>query len=84
MKAKEVIDMTEELRIVVDFDEYFSPVGEAAGLLAGVCGLMAINPLIFPINVDKWPDLPDELFLDQWDAFFMVKLSFCIGFSKLF
>lgn len=64
--------MPNALRIIVDFDEFHSPIGEAAGLLAGVCGLIATNSVFFPIGFDKWSNMPGSYFDEQWITFFLV------------
>lgn len=73
MKVKDVENLPDALQIIVEFDEYFSPVGEAAGLLAGVCGLLATNSLFFPISFEKWSDMPKSFLDDQWNLVFKVK-----------
>ncbi|XP_058787441.1 uncharacterized protein LOC131661819 isoform X2 [Vicia villosa] len=73
---KDVNDMPNNLRIIVEFDEFHSPIGEAAGLLAGVCGLLATNSLFFPIGFDKWSDMPEEYFDEQWKNLFEPRFCF--------
>lgn len=75
VKVKDVHDLAAGIRIVVEFDEYFAPVGEAAGLLAGVCGQSATNSILFPISFEKWSDMPDAFFEKEWKSLYMVKHS---------
>ncbi|XP_058758963.1 uncharacterized protein LOC131632196 isoform X1 [Vicia villosa] len=76
MISKDVKDMSNTLRIIVDFDEFHSPIGEAAGLLAGVCGLIATNSVFFPIGFDKWSNMPGSYFDEQWITFFLPRFCF--------
>ncbi|CAL5201001.1 unnamed protein product [Lathyrus oleraceus] len=76
LNSKDVKDMPNALRIIVDFDEFHSPIGEAAGLLAGVCGLIATNSVFFPIGFDKWSNMPGSYFDEQWITFFLPRFCF--------
>lgn len=67
LKVKDVFNLSNELRIVVDFDEHFSPIGEAAGLLAGVCGQLAIDTVAFPISFTKWSEMPESFLNHSFD-----------------
>lgn len=64
--------MPNNLCIIVEFDEFHSPIGEASDLLAGVCGLIATNSLFFPIGFDKWSDMTKDYFDEQWKSLFEV------------
>ncbi|KAK7290598.1 hypothetical protein RIF29_05134 [Crotalaria pallida] len=68
VKVKDIHNLPPGTRVIVEFDDYFSPIGEAAGLLAGVCGQLATNTTLFPISFDKWPDMPDGYFDSQWNV----------------
>ncbi|QHN77242.1 uncharacterized protein DS421_19g650960 [Arachis hypogaea] len=48
------IDAIEGLHIVVNFDKLHATIGEAIGLLTGVCGQLATDCVAFPINFEKW------------------------------
>ncbi|XP_070057366.1 uncharacterized protein [Nicotiana tomentosiformis] len=54
IKVNEVNNLPIGDRIIVDFDIYDAAYGEAQGLLAGYCGLLAIDGNFFPINFDRW------------------------------
>ncbi|XP_059289354.1 uncharacterized protein LOC132042860 isoform X2 [Lycium ferocissimum] len=54
VKANEVNNLPTGERIIVNFDYYGAAYGEAQGLLAGYCGLLAIDGNLFPINFDRW------------------------------
>lgn len=54
VKASEVNNLPVEERIIVDFDNYGAAYGEAQGLLARYCGLLAIDGNLFPINFYRW------------------------------
>ena len=53
MKVKDAHNLPNRLRVVVNYDDNFQPIGEASGLLAGVCGQLAINHVLFPISFEK-------------------------------
>ncbi|XP_019251345.1 PREDICTED: uncharacterized protein LOC109230285 [Nicotiana attenuata] len=63
LKTREALSLPQGERVVVEFDGK-DPIGEAQGLLAGVCGLLATDCTIFPIGFDKWPDMPKSYFND--------------------
>jgi hypothetical protein len=71
--VKDINNLPDGLRVIVDFDDQHSPIGEAAGLLSGVCGLLAIHSPFFPISLDKWSDMPADYFETQWKDLFVVK-----------
>ncbi|XP_050915703.1 uncharacterized protein LOC127130781 [Lathyrus oleraceus] len=62
--------------IIVEFDEFHSPIGETASLLAGVCGLVATNSLFFPQGFDKWSDMLGDYFDEQWKTLFEPRFCF--------
>ncbi|XP_020967490.1 uncharacterized protein LOC107615364 [Arachis ipaensis] len=51
---KDVHNFPEGLHIVVNFDKLHATIGEAIGLLTGVCGQLATDCVAFPINFEKW------------------------------
>ncbi|RYR08920.1 hypothetical protein Ahy_B05g076806 [Arachis hypogaea] len=71
--AKDVHNLPEGLRIVVTFDKHHAAIGEAAGLLAGVCGQLATDCVAFPISFEKWSDIPKSFFENQWNIFFLTE-----------
>ncbi|KAM3264482.1 hypothetical protein P3L10_001476 [Capsicum annuum] len=74
VKAKEVLNLTGEERIVVKFDIYDEPFGEARNLLSRFWGILACDWSLFPINFEKWSNLPVTYFnrvfdhIIKWDA----------------
>jgi len=40
--------------VVVNYDDKYQPIREASGLLAGVCGQLATNNILFPISFERW------------------------------
>ncbi|RYQ90622.1 hypothetical protein Ahy_B09g096672 isoform A [Arachis hypogaea] len=75
--AKDVHNLPEGLCIVVNFYKHHAAIGEAAGLLAGVCGQLATDCVAFPISFEKWSDIPlskteiinnapEDIAPDQW------------------
>ncbi|RYR09883.1 hypothetical protein Ahy_B05g078310 [Arachis hypogaea] len=71
--VKDVHNLPEGLRIVVTFDKHHAAIGEAAGLLAGVCGQLATDCVAFPISFEKWSDIPKSFFENQWNIFFLTE-----------
>lgn len=57
--------MSNNLRIIVEFDEFHSHIGEAVDLIVGVCGLVTMNSLYFPIGFNKWSDMLEDYFDEQ-------------------
>ncbi|KAM3341042.1 hypothetical protein P3S68_028677 [Capsicum galapagoense] len=62
VKAKQVLNLTSEKRIVVKFDVYDEPFGEARSLVLRFCGILACDCSLFPINFEKWSSLPMTYF----------------------
>ncbi|RYR09005.1 hypothetical protein Ahy_B05g076962 [Arachis hypogaea] len=58
--VKDVHNLPEGLRIVVTFDKHHAAIGEAVGLLAGVCGQLATDCVAFPISFEKWLDFASK------------------------
>ncbi|KAM3246896.1 hypothetical protein P3L10_008663 [Capsicum annuum] len=67
VKAKEVLNLTGEERIVVKFDIYDEPFGEAHSLLSRFCGILACDSSLFPINFEKCLSLPVTYFNHVFD-----------------
>lgn len=78
LTVKGIHDLADGLRVVVEFDDCFEPIGEAAGLLSGVCGQSAYDTTSFPISYEKWSDMSDAFFNKEWNSFYMVTpVYFC-------
>ncbi|KAF3667873.1 hypothetical protein FXO37_09814 [Capsicum annuum] len=56
-----------EERIMVKFDIYDEPFGEARNLLLGFCGILACDCSLFAINFEKWSNLPVTFFNRVFD-----------------
>ncbi|XLS75459.1 hypothetical protein HN51_032324 [Arachis hypogaea] len=54
IKVKDVCNLPRGDRVIVEVDEEGAAYGEAQGLLAGHCGILATNVRIFPISFEKW------------------------------
>lgn len=67
MKVKEVLNLSGEDRIVVNFDYLDCPFGEAQPLLSGFCGILAADSSLFPMHFDKWPNMPMSYFDSVFD-----------------
>ncbi|XP_060210988.1 uncharacterized protein LOC132638007 [Lycium barbarum] len=72
VKKTDVFNLSNGDRIVVDFDDLDSPIGEGQGILAGFCGILAKDSSIFPIHFEKWSDLPAAYFNNCFDQFIKV------------
>ena len=62
VKVKEVLNLSGEDRIVVNFDYLDCPFGEAQPLLSSFCGILAADSSLFPMHFDKWPNMPMSYF----------------------
>ncbi|RYR49326.1 hypothetical protein Ahy_A07g035785 [Arachis hypogaea] len=84
--VKDVHNLPEGLRIVVNFDRQHAAIGEAAGLLARICGQLATDCVAFSISFDKWSDIPESSFENQWNIFFQARFCFkvCDSLAKRF
>lgn len=67
MKAKEVLNLSGEERIVVNFDYLDEPFGDARSLLSRFCGILACDCSLFPINFDSWSSVPMFYFNHVFD-----------------
>ncbi|XLS84372.1 hypothetical protein HN51_034538 [Arachis hypogaea] len=54
IKVKDVCNLLRGDSVIVEVDEEGAIYGEAQGLLAGYCGILATNARIFPISFEKW------------------------------
>ncbi|KAK6796487.1 hypothetical protein RDI58_004188 [Solanum bulbocastanum] len=61
-KVKEVLNLSGEDRIVVDFDYLDSPFGEAQPFLSDFCGILAADSSLFPMHFERWPNMPISYF----------------------
>lgn len=66
LKATELLTLDVGLRVVVEFDDLKTAIGEVQGLLAWLYGNLASDSSIFPISFEKWSNMPDSYF----DAYF--------------
>ncbi|XP_059275438.1 uncharacterized protein LOC132029998 isoform X2 [Lycium ferocissimum] len=80
LKKTDVFNLSNGERIVVDFDDLDSPIGEGQGILAGFCGILARDSSIFPVHFEKWSDLPAAYFNNCFDQF--IKPRFCFRTSE--
>jgi len=60
VKVRDTHNLSNGLRVVVNYDDNFQPIGEASSLLAGVCRQVAANNVLFSISFEKWLTLPDN------------------------
>nr|XP_033508157.1 uncharacterized protein LOC104119166 [Nicotiana tomentosiformis] len=74
LKTREALSLPQGERVVVEFD-CLDPIGEAQGLLVGVCGLLETDCTIFSISFDKWSYIPKSYFNDCFNN--IIKPYFC-------
>ena len=67
VKVKEILNLPQGQKVVVNFNELHQAIGEEQGLLAGFCGTLASDCSIFPINFEKWPLMPESYFNHCFD-----------------
>ncbi|XP_049397256.1 uncharacterized protein LOC125861384 [Solanum stenotomum] len=58
VKKTDVLNLSGDELIVVNFDYLNEPFGEARSLLSGFCGILACDCSLFPINFEKWSSVP--------------------------
>jgi len=66
VKVKDAHNLPSKLRVVVNYDDKYKPIGEASGLLVGVCGQLSTNHILFPISFERWSDMPDAYKENVW------------------
>nr|XP_016500338.1 PREDICTED: uncharacterized protein LOC107818804 [Nicotiana tabacum] len=76
VKVKEVLNLTCEERIMVDFDYLDKPFGDARGLLSGFYGVLVYDCTLFPIHCEKWSSLPMPYFNRVFDEIIKPKFFF--------
>ncbi|QCE11861.1 hypothetical protein DEO72_LG10g3099 [Vigna unguiculata] len=79
VKVKDAHNLPNGLRVVVNYDDKYQPIGEASGLLAGVCGQLATNCILFPISFERWSSVPDTYKDKVWES---LKPRFCFKINE--
>jgi hypothetical protein len=71
--------------VIVHFDDQSAAYGEAQGLLAGYCGILAISGNLFPISFEKWSGkfkgMPKKYFDDCLETLLKVLISYLYSFT---
>ncbi|XP_075097551.1 uncharacterized protein LOC107814135 isoform X3 [Nicotiana tabacum] len=83
VKVKEVLNLTCEERIVVDFDYLDEPFGDAHNLLSGFCEILACDCTLFPIHYEKWSSLPLSYFNRVFDQIIKEKIEISLSQSTM-
>ncbi|XP_018631360.1 uncharacterized protein [Nicotiana tomentosiformis] len=83
VKINEVLNLTCEERIVVDFDYLDEPFGDARGLLSGFCGILACDCTLFSIHCEKWSSLPISYFNRVFDQIIKEKNELALSQSTI-
>ena len=68
LKVRDAHNLPIGTRVVVNYDDNFQPIGEACGLLAGVCGQLAANHILLPISFESWSSVPDTYKDTIWES----------------
>ncbi|KAJ1377440.1 putative transposase, Ptta/En/Spm, plant [Sesbania bispinosa] len=83
IKVREVNNLPSGESIIVEFDDQGQAYGEAQGLLAGFCGILATDCNLFPINFERWSGktgMPKCYFDDCYAT--ILKPKFCFRTIK--
>jgi hypothetical protein len=85
LKYWQVNNLPSGERVIVHFDDQSAAYGEAQGLLAGYCGILAISGDLFPISFEKWSGkfkgIPKKYFEDCFERLLKVLISYFYSFS---
>jgi len=73
VKVKDVHNLPVGLRVVVNYDDRYQPIGEASGLLAAVCEHVASNSVLFLISFESWSAVSDTYKDNAWERTLKVK-----------
>jgi len=68
VKVKDAHNLPNGLRVVVNCDDKYQPIGEASGLLSRVSGLLATNHILFPISFERWSAMPNTHKDNVWES----------------
>ncbi|CAJ2652202.1 unnamed protein product [Trifolium pratense] len=60
LRRQDVFSLTAGKKILMEWSEEWQPVGEAAGLLGSFLGAVGANFKLFPIDKERWPDVPSQ------------------------
>lgn len=80
VKVKDVHNLAIGLRIIVEFDDLFQPIGEGSSVLTGVCRQLATDPNLFPISFESWHNMPDAYLDNVWNT--TLKTRFCFKVNE--
>lgn len=75
IKVKEVNNLPQEVRILVEFDAQGIAYGDAQAVLAGYCSYLAMDCKLFPINFERWSGkmgIPNFYFEECFQTFIKV------------
>ncbi|XP_015162718.1 uncharacterized protein [Solanum tuberosum] len=76
VKKTDVLNLSVDELIVVNFDYLNEPFGEARSLLSDFCGILACDCSLFPINFEKWSSVPMSYLNRVFDQIIKPKFSF--------
>ncbi|XP_075105353.1 uncharacterized protein LOC107830982 isoform X2 [Nicotiana tabacum] len=83
VKVKEVLNLTCEEGIVVDFDYLDEPFGDAHNLLSGFCEILTCDCTLFPIHCEKWASLPLSYFNRVFDQIIKENIELALSQSTM-
>ncbi|KAH0713019.1 hypothetical protein KY289_008978 [Solanum tuberosum] len=76
VKKIDMLNLSCDELIVVNFDYLNEPFGEAHSLLSSFCGSLACDCYLFPINFEKWSSVPMSYLNRVFDQIIKPKFSF--------
>ena len=68
LRVRDAHNLPSGIRVVVDYDNNFQSIGEACGLLAGVCRQLVGNHILLPISFESWSSVPDTYKDTIWES----------------
>jgi len=68
LKDRDAHNLPTRLRVVINYDDKFQPIGEACGLLSRVCGQLVGNHILFPRSFESWSFMPDIYKDTVWES----------------
>jgi len=78
VKVKDDHNLPNGLRVVVNYENKYQPIGEEFGLLPGVCGLLITNYMLLPISFERWSSMPNTYKNKVWEsALKVIKHLYC-------
>ena len=68
VNVRDAHDFSTGVCVIVNYDDKFQPMGEACDFLAGVCGRLPGNHILFPISFESWSSMPNTYKDNVWES----------------